>query len=120
MDILNEQLLEAIIGLVILVVTTVLLPAVRQWLQARLDTEKYDMLVQFINRLVEAAQQKWQDGETSNQEKKMYVQKQAAAYAERIGIKVSPAILEALIEGAVFGLKQWNNNPISGIQIIED
>jgi hypothetical protein len=105
-----EQLLtnETLLNLVLVIVTMVIVPLVRQWLIAKVGGEKYEQLAQFILKLVESAQQQWSSSDTeANREKKLFVLSQAAAFAQTIGLKVDEKTLNALIEAAVWNLKAW-------------
>ena len=39
--------------------------------------------------------------------RKLFVLQQAEAFARSIGLKVDPLMINALVEAAVFSLKQW-------------
>lgn len=104
----NEQFMNVVMGVLTLIVSAVLLKA-RQWMETQVGKNNTDLLVQFIEQLVAAAQQQYgpptSDIPTSAL-KKDYVLQLAAAYAQRLGLKLDVVQLEALIESAVFHLKQ--------------
>lgn len=101
----NESFVNLVITVLSIIITAVVAPAVRTWLLAQVGDKNFELLNSFITRLVESAQQQW--GDEDNKTKKQYVLHQAAAFAETLGLKVSETTLHALIEAAVFNLKQW-------------
>lgn len=104
----NEQLMNLVMGVLTLIMSAVLLKA-RQWIETQVGKNNTDLLVQFIEQLVAAAQQQYgtptPDMPTSAL-KKDYVLQLAAAYAQRLGLKLDVEQISALIEAAVFHLKQ--------------
>lgn len=104
----NEQFMNVVMGVLTLIVSAVLLKA-RQWMETQVGKNNTDLLVQFIEQLVAAAQQQYGPPTSdipTNPLKKDYVLQLAAAYAQRLGLKLDVVQLEALIESAVFHLKQ--------------
>ena len=99
----------AFLNLLLFIALAVIVPVVRQWLVAKVGAEKYDQLSRFVSQLVESAQQQWAQSpkEMGNHEKKLFVLQQAEAFARSIGLKVDPLMINALVEAAVFSLKQW-------------
>lgn len=116
----NEAFVDALVTLLTLIVTAVIVPVVRQWLQAKVGTEKYEQLSRFVTQLVESAQQQWADSpkDMGNTEKKLFVLSQAELFARSIGLKVEPLVINALVEAAVFNLKQWQ--PVKLVPVEEE
>jgi hypothetical protein len=108
----NTNLQQLVISLVVILLTVVILPGLRTWLKSRSQNEQSSLLYGFIEELVKAAEQMFKPGmtltpEALNAVKKDYVMREAVAFAHRFGIPITREQLEALVEAAVYGMKQW-------------
>ncbi len=108
----DTNLQQLIISLVAILLTVVILPGLRTWLKSRSQNEQSSLLYGFIEELVKAAEQMYKPGTTQSSQglnfvKKDYVMREVVAFAQRHGIAVTREQLEALVEAAVYGMKQW-------------
>lgn len=107
-----DNIHNLVISLAVILLTVVILPAVRTWLKSKTSAEQNNVLLSFIEELVKAAEQMYRPGMTQatqglNFVKKDYVMREAVAFANRQGIPISHEQLEALVEAAVYALKLW-------------
>lgn len=108
----DMNLQQLVVSLAVILLTLVILPALRTWLKSKTSAEQNSVLLSFIEELVKAAEQTFKPGLTDTPEvlnviKKDYVMRGAVAFARRQGITVSREQLEALVEAAVYALKLW-------------
>lgn len=110
---MNPQ--QIVITLAVILLTLVILPALRTWLKSKTSAEQNNALLSFIEELVKAAEQTFRPGDTLTPEalnalKKSYVVREVGKYARRQGIPFTDDQLDALIEAAVYGLKWWGRS----------
>ena len=95
-----KPLVEAIIGVVAVIITGYLIP----WLRGKIGEAKFDKLSAFTALAIRTAEQiytveQWQ-------EKKAYVLEYVSNKAQEIGINMSAEDIENLIEGLVNEIKK--------------
>lgn len=110
----DPNLQQLILTLVVILVTTVVLPGARAWLKSRTQNEQNSLLYGFIEELVKAAEQMFNPEAATNQAavnalKKAYVVKRATEFVQQHGLKVTEEQIEALIEAAVYAMKLWRS-----------
>lgn len=103
---------QIVITLAVILLTLVILPALRTWLKSKTSAEQNSNLLSFIEELVKAAEQTFRPGDTLTPEalnalKKSFVVREVGKYARRQGIPLTDDQLGALIEAAVYNLKLW-------------
>lgn len=101
-----------VISLAVILLTVVILPGLRTWLKSQAQNQQSNLLMSFIEEVVKAAEQMYKPGTTQSSQglnfvKKDYVMREVVAFAQRHGIAVTHEQLEALVEAAVYGMKQW-------------
>lgn len=102
------------VAALLVLLTVLILPAIRTWLQQRIGVEKAALLTRFIADLVQAAEQlHGSAGESVNQLKKTYVFEGVKRFAAQHGITITDDQINALIEAAVFQLKEWARPRVS-------
>lgn len=111
----DMNLQQLVISLAVILLTLVILPALRAWLKSKTRVEQNNALFSFIEELVKAAEQTFRPGDTLTPEalnalKKSYVVREVGHYARRQGIPLTDEQLNALIEAAVYGLKWWGRS----------
>lgn len=110
----DPNLQRLVLTLVVILVTTVVLPGARAWLKSRAQNEQNSLLYSFIEELVKAAEQMFNPENASSPQavnalKKAYVVKRATEFVQQHGLKVTEEQIEALIEAAVYAMKLWRS-----------
>ena len=91
-------IMEAIIALVVAVITAFVIP----WLKGKIDADKLEKIELWVTVAVEAAEQLY-NGTGRGEEKKAYVVK----FLQEKGFTLDPDSLDKLIEAAVFNLPEY-------------
>lgn len=91
-------IMEAIIALVVVVITAFVIP----WLKGKIDADKLEQIKLWVTVAVEAAEQLY-NGTGRGEEKKAYVVK----FLQEKGFTIDPDSLDKLIEAAVFNLPEY-------------
>lgn len=91
-------IMEAIIVLVVAVITAFVIP----WLKGKIDADKLEQIKLWVTVAVEAAEQLY-NGTGRGEEKKAYVVK----FLQEKGFTIDPDSLDKLIEAAVFNLPEY-------------
>ncbi len=91
-------IMEAIIALVVAVITAFVIP----WLKGKIDADKLEQIKLWVTVAVEAAEQLY-NGTGRGEEKKAYVVK----FLQEKGFTLDSDSLDKLIEAAVFNLPEY-------------
>lgn len=91
-------IMEAIIALVVAVITAFVIP----WLKGKIDADKLEQIKLWVTVAVEAAEQLY-NGTGRGEEKKAYVVK----FLQEKGFTLDQDSLDKLIEAAVFNLPEY-------------
>lgn len=91
-------IMEAIIALVVAVITAFVIP----WLKGKIDADKLEQIKLWVTVAVGAAEQLY-NGTGRGEEKKAYVVK----FLQEKGFTLDPDSLDKLIEAAVFNLPEY-------------
>ena len=91
-------IMEAIIALVVAVITAFVIP----WLKGKIDADKLEQIKLCVTVAAEAAEQLY-NGTGRGEEKKAYVVK----FLQEKGFTLDPDSLDKLIEAAVFNLPEY-------------
>lgn len=91
-------IMEAIISLVVAVITAFVIP----WLKGKIDADKLEQIKLWVTVAVEAAEQLYK-GSGRGEEKKAYV----VQFLQEKGFTLDPDSLDKLIEAAVFNLPEY-------------
>lgn len=91
-------IMEAIIALVVAVITAFVIP----WLKGKIDADKLEKIKLWVTVAVEAAEQLYV-GTGRGEEKKAYV----VQFLQEKGFTIDPDSLDKLIEAAVFNLPEY-------------
>lgn len=91
-------IMEAIIALVVAVITAFVIP----WLKGKIDADKLEQIKLWVTVAAEAAEQLY-NGTGRGEEKKAYVVK----FLQKKGFTLDPDSLDKLIEAAVFNLPEY-------------
>lgn len=99
MDELMMKILELVITVAIAVITRYLVP----YIKTKIETEKINEVMRWVAEFVDAAEQVY--GAKTGKTKKEFVVDAIKKQCEDLGINITEAQIEALIESAVFDLK---------------
>ena len=91
-------IMEAIIALVVAVITAFVIP----WLKGKIDADKLEQIKLWVTVAAEAAEQLY-NGTGRGEEKKAY----AVKFLQEKGFTIDPDSLDKLIEAAVFNLPEY-------------
>lgn len=91
-------IMEAIIALVVAVITAFVIP----WMKGKIDADKLEKIKLWVTVAVEAAEQLYK-GSGRGEEKKAYV----VQFLQEKGFTIDPDSLDKLIEAAVFNLPEY-------------
>ena len=94
---------ECVLGLIAFIVSTYLIP----WLRTRIGADKMQMLEQFVEACVRAAEQMYTPEDWKL--KKDYVTKLVTEKANELGLGLNEAEVDAIIEGVVNYVKHNRN-----------
>ncbi len=95
------MVLEIVVKVLAVVITGYLIPKLKAYLSARLNAEQQAELDRLIRAFVEAAEQTLKAEDPTGEKRKAYVVQQLQALNYEITSE-----LDALIEAAVYGLKE--------------
>ena len=98
------KIVEAVIALIMVIVTTVLVPQLKKWLDGRNSTINWDNCVEIVRTLVYAAEQIYQSttGEKLGEKRKEYVM----SMLEKMNLKIDLDVLDAMVENEVLKLNE--------------
>lgn len=99
----NKELMEILIKAVFVVVSVLITGYLIPWLKANVQTEKLDTFMVFVEKCVQSAEKLYTPEEWK--EKKQYVLDLASEELKNLGIELSSATIDAIIEGFVKEIK---------------
>lgn len=97
------QVIVALIGALCAIVTGLLIPVVRQWLQTKMSATNLATLTALVRIGVSAAEQIYQAGQ--GPEKKSYVMAWVRARLEALGLTYDDDAINGAVESAVLEVK---------------
>ena len=100
---MDKELITFIIEMVLAVLSVVLTTYVIPWIKQSANAKKFNEIMAFCEKCVEAAEKKVTPEEW--EEKKLYVMKLVAAQIKKLGANISAEELDALIDGFVHEVK---------------
>ena len=109
---MNDILFEAL-KLLIMVITLVFTRYAIPWIKLQVDDKKMQMICEWVNKAVLSAQQTLQA--KTGAERKAVVKKFIAEMLASKTISISDAQLDALIESAVYIMKEESKGPVTNI-----
>lgn len=104
MDLNYETVLPFVVSVLLVVLTSILLPAFKKVLDAKLEEQHATLIYDAVYNLVRAAEQLFDD----NDEKKDYVMLMISDYVTKRGIAINRETLESIVESVV-----WIKNSLS-------
>lgn len=101
---MNSEMITEIIKAVLTIVSILVTAYVVPWLKQKVGEQKYTNFVDFVNKCVRAADQIYEPEQWLD--KKVYVVKLAHDYAQKLGISLDEAEIDAIIEALVNFLRE--------------
>ena len=108
------ELITLLARLAILLMTGILIPAVREWLEAHSEHEKINQIKEWAYTAVWAAEQMYNHVEKADPDgsiRKKYAREAIIRMANRCGIIVSSSEINAMIEAAVTDVNSCREMP---------
>lgn len=99
----NKELMEILVKAIFVVVSVLITGYLIPWLKANVQTEKLDTFMVFVEKCVQSAEKLYTPEEWK--EKKQYVLDLASDELKNLGIELSSATIDAIIEGFVKEIK---------------
>ena len=100
------KLVSSIASLAIILITSFVIP----WIKSKMGIEKYDFLIDKIEKAVRAAKQIFSDDPKDNQSKKEYCINYVKALTDKMDIELTSEEISLLIEGIYGKIKEETKN----------
>ena len=106
-------IIEAVIGLIITVVSVIVIPKFKVWINNNLSVNQIEIAKIIIESAVQAAEQIYAQSEKSGSSKKKYVMEYAKSKLAEIGLTINDKELEVYLEQAVLELKESQKDKVA-------
>ena len=105
-DINITPIIEAVIGLIITIVSIIVIPKFKVWINNNLSEKQIEIAKVVISSCVQAAEQIYANSEKAGSSKKKYVMEYAKNKLAEIGLTIDEKEIEVYLEQAVLELKE--------------
>ena len=105
-------IIEAVIGLIITVVSVIVIPKFKVWISNNLSEKQIEIAKIIIQSCVQAAEQIYANSEKAGSSKKKYVMEYAKSKLAEIGLTINDKELEVYLEQAVLELKESQKDKV--------
>ena len=99
-------IVKGIIGLVVAIISAIIIPKIRVWVNNNLTVKQIDIIKIIVQSAVSAAEQIYARSEKAGSSKKKYVMEYAKSKLAEIGLTINDKELEVYLEQAVLELKE--------------
>ena len=106
-------IVEGIIGLVVAIISAIIIPKIRVWVNNNLTVKQIDIIKIIIQSAVSAAEQIYAKSEKAGSSKKKYVMEYAKSKLVEIGLTINDKELEVYLEQAVLELKESQKDKVA-------
>ena len=106
-------IIEAVIGLIITVVSVIVIPKFKVWINNNLSEKQINIAKIVIQSCVQAAEQIYANSEKAGRSKKKYVMEYAKSKLAEIGLTINDKELEVYLEQAVLELKESQKDKVA-------
>ena len=106
-------IIEAVIGLIITVVSVIVIPKFKVWINNNLSEKHIEIAKIIIQSAVQAAEQIYANSEKAGSSKKKYVMEYAKNKLAEIGLTINDKELEVYLEHAVLELKESQKDKVA-------
>ena len=106
-------IVEGIIGLVVAIISAIIIPKIRVWVNNNLTVKQIDIIKIIVQSAVSAAEQIYAKSEKAGSSKKKYVMEYAKSKLAEIGLTINDKELEVYLEQAVLELKESQKDKVA-------
>lgn len=106
-------IVEGIIGLVVAIISAIIIPKIRVWVNNNLTVKQIDIIKIIVQSAVSAAEQIYAQSEKAGSSKKKYVMEYAKSKLAEIGLTINDKELEVYLEQAVLELKESQKDKVA-------
>ena len=105
-------IVEGIIGLVVAIISAIIIPKIRVWVNNNLTVKQIDIIKIIVQSAVSAAEQIYARSEKAGSSKKKFVMEYAKSKLAEIGLTINDKELEVYLEQAVLELKESQKDKV--------
>ena len=106
-------IVEGIIGLVVAIISAIIIPKIRVWVNNNLTVKQIDIIKIIVQSAVQAAEQIYANSEKAGSSKKKYVMEYAKNKLAEIGLAIDEKEIEVYLEQAVLELKESQKDKVA-------
>ena len=106
-------IVEGIIGLVVAIISAIIIPKIRVWVNNNLTVKQIDIIKIIVQSAVQAAEQIYANSEKAGSSKKKYVMEYAKNKLAEIGLTIDEKEIEVYLEQAVLELKESQKDKVA-------
>ena len=106
-------IVEGIIGLVVAIISAIIIPKIRVWVNNNLTVKQIDIIKIIVQSAVSAAEQIYAKSEKAGSSKKKFVMEYAKSKLAEIGLTINEKELEVYLEQAVLELKESQKDKVA-------
>ena len=106
-------IIEAVIGLIITVISVIVIPKFKVWINNNLSEKQIEIAKVVISSCVQAAEQIYINSEKAGSSKKKYVMEYAKNKLAEIGLTIDEKEIEVYLEQAVLELKESQKDKVA-------
>ena len=106
-------IVEGIIGLVVAIISAIIIPKIRVWVNNNLTVKQIDIIKIIVQSAVQAAEQIYARSEKAGSSKKKFVMEYAKSKLAEIGLTINEKELEVYLEQAVLELKESQKDKVA-------
>ena len=106
-------IVEGIIGLVVAIISAIIIPKIRVWVNNNLTVKQIDIIKIIVQSAVSAAEQIYARSEKAGSSKKKYVMEYAKNKLAEIGLTIDEKEIEVYLEQAVLELKESQKDEVA-------
>lgn len=106
-------IVEGIIGLVVAIISAIIIPKIRVWINNNLTVKQIDIIKIIVQSAVQAAEQIYANSEKAGSSKKKYVMEYAKNKLAAIGLTIDEKEIEVYLEQAVLELKESQKDKVA-------
>lgn len=106
-------IVKGIIGLVVAIISAIIIPKIRVWVNNNLTVKQIDIIKIIVQSAVQAAEQIYAKSEKAGSSKKKYVMEYAKSKLAEIGLTINDKELEVYLEQAVLELKESQKDKVA-------
>ena len=105
-------IVEGIIGLVVAIISAIIIPKIRVWVNNNLTVKQIDIIKIIVQSAVSAAEQIYAQSEKAGSSKKKFVMEYAKSKLAEIGLAIDEKEIEVYLEQAVLELKESQKDKV--------